>query len=100
MEGSEIVNTVVSITGGTNMTVWKTGGGKVTMLKVNSGYGTGGSYANSLMTWDAATWTAVSQADTKVKFELCGEANARYRLIADESGRLIAPPAGCIVIVR
>ncbi len=53
-----------------------------------------------LMTWDAATWTAVSQADTKVKFELCGEANARYRLIADASGLLIAPPAGCIVIVR
>ena len=53
-----------------------------------------------LMTWDAATWTAVSQADTKVKFELCGEANARYRLIADESGLLIAPPAGFIVIVR
>ena len=53
-----------------------------------------------LMTWDAATWTAVSQADTKVKFELCGEANARYRLIADASGLLIAPPAGFIVIVR
>ena len=53
-----------------------------------------------LMTWDAATWTAVSQADTKVKFELCGEANARYRLIADASGLLIAPPEGCIVIVR
>jgi len=53
-----------------------------------------------LMTWDAATWTAVSQADTKVKFELCGEANARYRLIADESGLLIAPPVGFIVIVR
>ena len=53
-----------------------------------------------LMTWDAATWTAVSQADTKVKFELCGEANARYRLIADESGLLIAPPVGCILIVR
>ena len=53
-----------------------------------------------LMTWDAATWTAVSQADTKVKFELCGEANARYRLIADASGLLIAPPVGCILIVR
>ena len=53
-----------------------------------------------LMTWDAATWTAVSQADTKVKFELCGEANARYRLIADASGLLIAPPVGFIVIVR
>ena len=53
-----------------------------------------------LMTWDAATWTAVSQAGTKVKFELCGEANARYRLIADESGLLIAPPVGCILIVR
>ena len=53
-----------------------------------------------LMTWDAATWTAVSQADTKVKFELCGEAKARYRLIADASGLLIAPPAGFIVIVR
>lgn len=48
--GKEIVNNVVSITGGANMTVWKTGGGKVTMLKVNSGYGTGGSYANSKQT--------------------------------------------------
>ncbi|MBR6735110.1 MAG: hypothetical protein IKL96_12035 [Kiritimatiellae bacterium] len=46
-EGKEIVNNVVSITGGADMQVWKTGGGKVTMLKVNSGYGTGGSYANS-----------------------------------------------------
>ena len=48
--GKEIVNNVVSITGGADMQVWKTGGGKVTMLKVNSGYGTGGSYANSKQT--------------------------------------------------
>ena len=44
-EGTTINNTKVTITGGNKMQVWKTGGGKV-----NSGYGTGGSYANSKQT--------------------------------------------------
>ena len=53
-----------------------------------------------LMTWDAATWTAVSQADSKVKFELCEEAKIRYRLVVNETGILIAPPAGLVVFVK
>ena len=53
-----------------------------------------------LVTWDATTWNAVSQADSKVKFELCGEANARYRLVVNETGILIAPPAGLVVFVK
>ena len=53
-----------------------------------------------LMTWDAATWTAVSQAGTKVKFELCEEAKIRYRLVVNETGILIAPPAGLVVFVK
>ena len=53
-----------------------------------------------LVTWDATTWNAVSQADSKVKFELCEEARIRYRLVVNETGILIAPPAGLVVFVK
>ena len=53
-----------------------------------------------LVTWDATTWNAVSQADSKVKFELCEEAKIRYRLVVNETGILIAPPAGLVVFVK
>ena len=53
-----------------------------------------------LVTWDAATWTAVSQATPKVTFELSGEAKDSYRLRANENGILITPPAGCMIFVR